>query len=986
MAIKFLNTVAVDTDVLYVDASSNNVGIGTTSPNHKLQVEGGSAESIINLTTTGYANGLDIIEGTDGHAAIWLRENSYMHFGTNGVERMRITSSGNVGIGTTSPLYKLDVASGNSSNAFGLSLSGTARLKMYADGTYNYYAAQSGQSHRFTTTGGAEFLIANGGNVGIGTTSPGQKLDVSGNIRGNNFYANDSSVPSFYMERGDGLPQPVIRLVKSNDNLLIGHNAIDEVIFYDDAGEAMRLDGSGNLGIGTTSPTYKLDVAGNIRVDSTSVAQIFLDSAASNDAVLNFHENASQKGKIGYDTSLGGFGFVAGSGAFSTADMVLLDSGNVGIGTTNPAQNFVVADATNGNGVELVPGATATIQTYNRGTASYNNLNIDTASTRLRSTDYTSFHNGSGFPERMRITSSGNVGIGTTSPTQAKLVVNTTSLVASAFGRDGTDGDVVQIYNGLVGSTKIIALGASGNDGTIYSQFGNLLLQPSAGNVGIGTTSPSTKLEVISAANEEGIAIKDASNNLKYKVRQFGGNTYSSFWNASNVEQVRITSGGTSYFNGGNVGINKTAPAARLHVNGSTIITLPSTANFFKIEGDVDNNLFYAKNDSIGIGTTSPDAKLHLKDVNCDIITEATTVGNSARLRLKTTYGEYRVGSHNSSYWVYDSVAGSYRMWINSSGNVGIGTTSPAKNLNLEWNSSSVNPETGEGLGGGTSGKGVLLKNSNTTVGTFANLDFRANNVDARIAVTYNATNNGDFHFILDSPSINTPQTRLFIEGQTGNVGIGTTSPEDKLHVSQGSDAFRGITIEGTTPALYLKDTQATNAYHIGANGNYLYFLEDSNQSGDYNNIMAYWDPSNNFIFNTGKVGIGTTSPNYKLDVGGGARAGGKVTYTKLAGSLDTTGYAVAGLTTSNNGNSAGFTFTCFGHGGYQKVVYSCYNVSGTWNTIKVIDEGTNAFDVEASANAATITFTFKSTSGTKYYTPRVTVEATGSGINSTYA
>ena len=41
------------------------------------------------------------------------------------------------------------------------------------------------------------------------------------------------------------LPQAVIRLVKSNDNLLIGNTAIDEVIFYDDAGEAMRLDGSG---------------------------------------------------------------------------------------------------------------------------------------------------------------------------------------------------------------------------------------------------------------------------------------------------------------------------------------------------------------------------------------------------------------------------------------------------------------------------------------------------------------------------------------------------------------------------------------------------------------------------------------------------------------------------------------------------------------------------------------------------------------------
>ena len=133
-------------------------------------------------------------------------------------------------------------------------------------------------------------------------------------------------------------------------------------------------------------------------------------------------------------------------------------------------------------------------------------------------------------------------------------------------------------------------------------------------------------------------------------------------------------------------------------------------------------------------------------------------------------------------------------------------------------------------------------------------------------------------------------------------------------------------------------------------------------------------------------VGVGNTNPTYKLSVAGGISAGGKVTYTKSAGSLDTTGYAVAGLTAATNGASAGFTFTCYGHGGYQKVVYSCYNVSGTWNTVKAIDEGTNALDIEASANGSTITFTFKTRSGTKYYTPRVTVEATGTSINNTYA
>ena len=71
---------------------------------------------------------------------------------------------------------------------------------------------------------------------------------------------------------------------------------------------------------------------------------------------------------------------------------------------------------------------------------------------------------------------------------------------------------------------------------------------------------------------------------------------------------------------------------------------------------------------------------------------------------------------------------------------------------------------------------------------------------------------------------------------------------------------------------------------------------------------------------------------------------------------------------------------------GYQRIVYSCKNVGGTWDIDKDIDEGVNAFDVTYAADGSdNITFTFKSRSGTQSYSPKVTVEAIGSYIQTSY-
>ena len=180
--------------------------------------------------------------------------------------------------------------------------------------------------------------------------------------------------------------------------------------------EKMRITSEGNVGIGTTSPQQKLDTP-NIIISGSSIAA----SYRANATLMDNLGGTARFYSLGADNSTGGSyqfnSLSANATAGSGTVMTILNSGNVGIGTTSPAQNFVVADATNGNGVELVPGATGTLQAYNRGTSVYVPLNIDTLEARVRSIGATVFNNGFRFFQKsMRIDSAGNVGIGTTAP------------------------------------------------------------------------------------------------------------------------------------------------------------------------------------------------------------------------------------------------------------------------------------------------------------------------------------------------------------------------------------------------------------------------------------------------------------------------------------------------------------------------------------------------------------------------------------------
>ena len=176
----YTSTAASDTEKMRID-SVGNVGIGTDSPVTKLHVNSSNTVSYIHLTNSSTGDtgndGVDFgVNGSDVY--LWNRENSNTIFGTNGTERMRIDSIGNVGIGDVSPTVI-------SSNTFSLSLNSSRNdlsggLITKANGTVKHQQYWDSSGYNFNLSASSGNFKFNGGNVGIGTTSPTAKLQVVG--------------------------------------------------------------------------------------------------------------------------------------------------------------------------------------------------------------------------------------------------------------------------------------------------------------------------------------------------------------------------------------------------------------------------------------------------------------------------------------------------------------------------------------------------------------------------------------------------------------------------------------------------------------------------------------------------------------------------------------------------------------------------------------------------------------------------------------
>jgi hypothetical protein len=205
-------------------------------------------------------------------------------FGTAGSERMRITSAGNIGIGTTSPSSKLTIQ--DAANTYVSHFSGLNQTNGVSIGTNaSNVALIQGYTRTFSATNNIA-INADGGNVGIGTTSPAYTLDVNGtlNIAGNTqhriggtpFVATSANVTYYY----------------NNSSGIQWRNSADTTT-------QMSLTSGGNVGIGNTSPSTKLDVNGDARFTLTNGGVLLRENGTAQ-VEANIRHNASRNGVISF--------------------------------------------------------------------------------------------------------------------------------------------------------------------------------------------------------------------------------------------------------------------------------------------------------------------------------------------------------------------------------------------------------------------------------------------------------------------------------------------------------------------------------------------------------------------------------------------------------------------------------------------------------------------------------------------------------------
>jgi hypothetical protein len=432
--------------------------------------------------------------------------NLYSQWGTNGTGVYY--TGGNVGIGTTSPGEKVQISKStiaedefvgikinadNYGNNIKLGMLGRSATAL--GGIWLNQATPSVTNYSFldggglwptvfnALSGGMQFRIANSpkmvidstGNVGIGTTSPGAKLDVVGNLLGQSSKI-DSTAKEFDILVGHNTnsEEPFELLAgmsNSSQNVVYfgggsaSYNSATDIRFFTastnttttgteriritpagglslgytaDPGSGSMII-SGNVGIGTTSPDSALQVNGNINL---TLGKLFFNYNSAVDPSGISKLSSAGAVEISQATNSANIQFKMWNGASNIYPLVLKSSGNVGIGTTAPVNAL---DVGTGGGIHITtgtPSATSMALYNDSGTLTWNGTALSTGSGLSGgANNYIPIWTGAssqGISGIYQI--GGNVGIGTTSPNEKLTVNGNISLFEAATSPNATSG------------------------------------------------------------------------------------------------------------------------------------------------------------------------------------------------------------------------------------------------------------------------------------------------------------------------------------------------------------------------------------------------------------------------------------------------------------------------------------------------------------------------------------------------------------------
>jgi len=414
----YFQSTVPDEHILLNPNSGNNVGIGTTSPSEKLDVNGGiklGSTTNTNAGTVRWSGG--DFEGYDGNdwlslttgggSSVWNQIGSDIYY-----------NSGNIGVGLTNPNRKLYIrhnfeglsyplkienkTGGPNVSAAGILFSsgvagdnerGKGGLVYEYTSTWNrgdfHFLQNNSDNEDNPDISDAVFTIKNNGNVGIGITSPSTRLEVS----------SLTDNPTMILHRATGQPS-----IKSNEgHLMLESNGNAVGLNWYGADDVILVNGGGKVGIGTSSPSTKLDVSGATGISVTSMSNGVSVNSAGDDGVYVYHagnpsaqyissnNNGFEVAGAEEDGLYVGYAGDDGIHVYQTADdAVYIDeagddgvhvssAGNNGVGVGSADNNGVYVGSADYKGISVINAGQDGVYVYDAGDvgvhnySSYNN-------------------------------------------------------------------------------------------------------------------------------------------------------------------------------------------------------------------------------------------------------------------------------------------------------------------------------------------------------------------------------------------------------------------------------------------------------------------------------------------------------------------------------------------------------------------------------------------------------------------------------------